>query len=108
MSVFRKLTTHQLDDTQTSRVIRQLLYQHKDYLNGLSSTVDIAVEIGAARPYERNLFGYLVFMDIPPRMHWPIMILSKLASPAEFHSGIGSLRRPSLTEIDNILSIAGV
>lgn len=108
MSVFKKLTTNVPSDTMTVLDIRNLLYQHKDYLNSLTSTTDLSVTTGDARPYFGNLFGYLNYMKVPVTLHWPIMLLSNIPSPAEFDINVHSLRRPSIQAIEEILATAGL
>lgn len=70
-------------DIYYSDDFHNVLEDHMTYLRGLSSTTKTSVSPIDVIRYQADLFGLLGSMGINPFMHWIVMRMSNIYSPAK-------------------------
>lgn len=83
---------------------RIVLEDHMTYLKGLRTTRQIEIDLQNAYKFEGDLYGLLSILNIGAHLHFIVMRLNNMRSPAEYHHDIRTLYIPDETEISRIIS----
>lgn len=85
---------------------RRLVETHLIYLRRLRASDVVVIEPHVAYKYEGDFFGALTDLNIPQYMHWTIMRVNGLYSPAEFKGEAVTLMVPSKETFQQLAAIA--
>lgn len=96
-----------------SPVARQVLEDFMTTLRTSTGTKEITIDPGIALQFEYDLYGLLTHLNIPNQMHYVIMRVNGMTSPAEYRRtngeliGMTGLWLPDQTEVNRIIQAQG-
>ena len=83
---------------------RIILEDHMTYLKNLASTKTVEIDMNRSYKYEGDFYGLLYDMGISPYLHFIILRMNDLTSPANYNNQIRQLIIPEGTEINRLRS----
>lgn len=89
-------------DVFYSKEFRDTLESHMDYFRKSRDTRAMDVDPQKAEVYDGDLFGFLLYAKIAPKLHWVVMRVNNFFSPTEFGPGVTSLLIPKTGDIESL------
>lgn len=103
--IFNLMKPTTAEFTHTKRG-RDVLISHIQYLRNSKETITINIDAYDARRYNYSLFAYLRSISVDVKIHWIVMLLNNFDSPEDFTFKTKTILVPSITEVENILTVA--
>lgn len=100
-SMLSTLATYKVPEYAKSETIRNKLKIAKHFIKNHPDTTMVSVDINKAYMHVGDLFGYLSTTKYEPYLHWAILLISDLDSPAKFGPDVKILYIPSVDLIQS-------
>lgn len=102
MSAIDRLMVPEGADIFYKQNFLNVLEDHMTYLRGLKSTTRQEVEPIDVVRYQADLFGLLGKLGIKPELHWIVMRMSNIVSPAKVPDDLSYVIIPDEAEINRL------
>jgi len=89
-------------DIYYTQAFHNVLEDHMTYLRGLKSTTRQEVDPIDVVRYQADLFGLLGKFGIKPELHWTVMRMSNIVSPAKVPEDLSHILVPDEMEINRL------
>lgn len=100
-SMLSTLATYKVPEYAKSETIRNKMKIAKHFIKNHPDTTMVSVDINKAYMHIGDLFGYLSATKYEPYIHWAVLLVSDLDSPAKFGPHVKFLYIPSVDLIQS-------
>lgn len=102
MSAIDQLMVTPGADTYYSDDFHNVLEDHMTYLRGLASTTKQEVEPIDVIRYQADFFGLLGRLGVPQYLHWVVLRMTGLTSPAKVPLDLAFVLVPDISDVQRL------